>query len=321
MQAILGDKIGEGYSAFIWLLAQADSGEKERYVGFDEYISGVNAPLMSSMERARAQILVVESDGMARNSLKQTLATLGYMAIYDAPNHAMALQKLAERPISHIIFEAKKTNMPAADFLTAVLSCDEKIVALPSSHEPSVDDVFGLLMLGARGYICKPYTPDAVDDAISMATKGEPLSEAILFAKDRNEALVSLVMTALDKLAVTMKQSRQFETAERELTQRVLQYRRATEIAKTFAQGGKPKLLESLIEFCLERGEGPASRLGRIRKRLGERKGKIVKIAEAAAVEEALSTPESPSESDKTLNTESETVQSEPISTRETGTS
>ncbi len=246
-------------------------------MSFDEYIAKSNGPLMSSMDRARSQILVVESDSGARNTLKQTLANLGYLAVYDAPNHIAALQKLAERPITHVIFEAKKTNMPAADFLTAVLSCDEKIVCLPSSHEPSVDDVFGLLIIGARGFIVKPYTPDSVDDAISMATKGEPLSEAILFAKDRNEALISLVMTALDKLAVTMKQSRQFETAQREVTQRVLQYKRATDIALTFAQGGRPRLLEALIDFCIERGEGPASRLGRIRKRLGEKKGKFAR--------------------------------------------
>lgn len=280
-------------------------------MGFDEYIAKANGPLMSSMDRARAQILVVESDGGARNTLKQTLATLGYLAIYDAPNHIAALQKLAERPITHVIFEAKKTNMPAADFLTAVLSCDDKIVCLPSSHEPSVDDVFGLLIIGARGFIVKPYTPDSVDDAVSMATKGEPLSEAILFAKDRNEALISLVMTALDKLAVTMKQSRQFETAQREVTQRVLQYRRATDIAMTFAQGGPPKLLEALIDFCIERGEGPASRLGRIRKRLGEKKGKLTRPSAAAAESGSEISSQKPTDAGSPTNGDGDTSSQE----------
>ena len=239
-------------------------------------------PVLSPAERSKMHILIVESELSIRIQLRQTLGGLGFSSISEAPNHALALQKLVERHVTHVIFEAKKTNMPAADFLTAVLSCDEKIIALPSSYEPSVDDVFNLLIIGARGYIVKPFTEDAIDEAVIMATKGEAISDAILFAKDRNEALVSLMMTALDKLSTTLKQARHFETAKRELPRRVMNFKRAIEISKLFAQGGKPQLLEALLNFCIERSNGPASRLGRLRKRLGERKhnGKLSDLEE-----------------------------------------
>ncbi|MBX7143317.1 MAG: hypothetical protein K1X79_02590 [Oligoflexia bacterium] len=252
-------------------------------MNYQDFLANGGAPVMSSLDKDRAQILVVESDATTRNTFKQTLASLGYPSVWDAPNHAMALQKLAERPITHVIFEAKKSTMPASEFLTAVLACDEKIIALPSSSEPSVDDVFNLLVIGARGFIVKPFAGDTLDSSIAMATKGEPLSEAILYAKNRNEALVSLAMSNLDRLAQTMKQARQFETAQRELGKKVMGFKRAVELAKTFAQGGEEKLAQAILDFCLERQNGPATRLGRLRKRLGDRKGvKVPRPTEAA---------------------------------------
>lgn len=247
-------------------------------------------------ERASIHVLIVDSEAGMRNSIRQTLTGLGYSSVSDAPNHAMALQKLAERQVTHVLFEAKRTNMPAADFLTAVLSCDEKVVAIPTSYEPTVDDVFNLLIIGARGYVVKPFTSDSLEDAIIMATKGEAISDAILYAKDRNEALVSLMMTALDKLAQTTKQSRNFETARRELPRRILNFRRSIEIAKMFAQGGKPALVQTMLDFCIERSNGPATRLGRLRKRLGERKQQQPKTLAADPEQAQAPAPVSPEE-------------------------
>lgn len=241
-------------------------------MGFEDLLPKVALPSLSTAERSALHVLIVDSELGTRNSIRQTLTSLGYLNMSEAPNHALALQKLVERHVTHVIFEAKRTNMPASDFLQAVLSCDEKIIAIPSSYEPTVDDVFNLLIIGARGYLVKPFTPDSLEMAMLSATKGEAISQAILFAKDRNEALVSLMMTALDRMTVTMKQARSFETANRELPRRILNFRRAVEIAKTFAQGGKPALVETMLEFCIDRSNGPATRLGRLRKRLGERK-------------------------------------------------
>lgn len=243
-----------------------------RFMGFEDFLPKIAVPALTIAERNAIHLLVIDSDVGTRNTIRQTLTSLGYQNISEAPNHAMALQKLAERPVTHVIFEAKRTNMPPNEFLTAVLSCDERIIALPSSSEPTVDDIFSLLIAGARGYLVKPFTPESLDDAVIMATKGEPISGAILYAKDRNEALVSLMMTALDKLSVTLKQAKSFETAKRELPRRILNFKRAVEISKTFAQGGKPVLIQAMLDFCIERSNGPATRLGRLRKRLGERK-------------------------------------------------
>jgi len=223
---------------------------------------------MTPQERARATVLVVESDNNDRNNMRAALKSLGYGGFSEVPNHLTALEKLQERPFTHVIFEAVKTNMPAKEFLARVLEMDPKIVGIPSSRNPNVDDVFDLLIMGAKGYLVKPFTADTLEAAILNATKGEPMAEVVLQAKDRNEALVAIMMTSLDKLATIMRQALQFETAKREIPKASSHLRRSAELAKTFAKGGEDGLFEAMEKFCIERSKGPASRLGRLRKRL-----------------------------------------------------
>ena len=227
----------------------------------------------SSSERQKAAVLVVETDNQERHNFRSTLKMLGYGGIGDAPNHSTALERMAERKFTHIIFDAKKTTMPSNEFLQKVFEMDDSIVAMPSSFEPNVDDVFGLLILGAKGYIVKPFTVDTLDRAIIQASKGEPMADAVLKAKDRNEALVAIMMSSLDKAATILRQANQFETAKREIPRALARLHRSAELAKTFAKDGETGLLTAMETFCIERSKGPASKLGRLRKRLSTNRG------------------------------------------------
>lgn len=224
--------------------------------------------VMTATERGKASVLIVESDPNDRNNMRTAVKSLGYGGISDVPNHLAAIEKIQGRRFTHIIFEAKKTNMPPKEFLQKVLEADSQTIAIPSSYEPNVDDVFDLLIMGARGYLCKPFTSDTIEAAIVMATKGDPISDAVLQAKDRNEALVAIMMGSLDKAAVILRQASQFDTAKREIPRAMATLRRSAELAKTFAKGGENGLIEALEKFCIERSKGPATRLGRLRKRL-----------------------------------------------------
>ncbi len=223
---------------------------------------------MTPAERSKCTILIVESEAGERNNLRSCLKSLGYGGLSDAPNHAVALERMNDRRFTHIIFEAKKTTMPAIEFLRKVFEGNEEVVAIPSSNEPNVDDVFDLLILGAKGYLVKPFTMDTVEQAIVAASKGEPISDAVLQAKDRNGALVAIMMASLDKAALLQRQSAQFETAKRELPRALAVLRRSADLARTFAKGGEMALFEAMENFCIERSKGPATRLGRLRKRL-----------------------------------------------------
>jgi len=223
---------------------------------------------MSPVERATQCILVVEPEAVDRNHLRTTLKALGFGTVVDSPSHLASLEKFEGRKFTHVIFDAKKSNYPMKEWLTQVFEIDPRIIAIPASANPSVDDVFDLLVIGARGYLVKPFTFDSVEQALLMATKGEPIAEAVLQATDRNEALVAIMLSSLDKLATTYRQSQQFETAARELPKAMSALRRASDLAHTFAKGGEEGLIEALERFSIAKSHGPASRLGRLRKRL-----------------------------------------------------
>ena len=224
--------------------------------------------IMSVAEYAETSLLIVEPDSQFRGNLKQSIRSLGLGQVTDVANHAAGLDKIQDRKITHVIFDAKKTNMPAKEFLAKVLELEEDAVCIPASLEPSVDDVFDMLIMGARGFLVKPFTVDTVNAAIVCASKGEPIADVVKQAKDRNEALVAIMMSSLDKVATLLRQARQFETAQVEIPRAMAQFRRSADLAVTFAKGGDEGLFDAIEKFCLERSKGPATRLGRLRKRL-----------------------------------------------------
>jgi two-component system chemotaxis response regulator CheY len=223
---------------------------------------------LTQAERAVANILVVEPEPSDRNLMRTMLKGLGYPGVAESPNHLASLDKFEGRKFTHIIFDAKKGNCPMKEWFSQIMDIAPHIIAIPTSSNPSVDDVFELLLLGAKGYLVKPFTRDTLDLSVTLATKGEPIPDIVKQARDRNEALVALMMSSLDRLATVQRQAKQFETALRELPRAQAALRRASDLAVMFAKGGEDGLVHALERFCIEKSRGPATRLGRLRKRL-----------------------------------------------------
>lgn len=231
-------------------------------------IIGTEELVLTAKDRSSMSLLVVEDESNDRNLMRSCVKQLGIGNYSDAPTHMAAVEKLNDRHFTHVIFTAKETNMPVKSFVEQVMESSKEMIMLPASGQPDVDDVFDLLILGAKGYLVKPFTMDTVEDALTHATKGEPISDVVLQAKDRNEALVAILMQSLDKTANTLRQARQFETAKKELPRCQRMFSRSSELATAFCKGGPEGLIDAIEKFCLERSKGPATRLGRLRKRL-----------------------------------------------------
>lgn len=229
--------------------------------------------IISAAERKSASVLIIEPDANSRNNMRTAVKSLGYGFITDVASHGLALERLQERQYKFVFFDSKKSNITPADFLRQLLDSDKETTAIPMSNSPRVDDVFDLFVIGAKGFLVKPFTIDSVDESMIWACKGEPIADVVLFAKDRNEALVAVMMAALDNVATLLRQSRQFETALRDLPKAMRKFMRAADLAKTFCKGSDDELTNAISEFCMTRGEGPASRLGRLRKRLHTNRG------------------------------------------------
>lgn len=223
---------------------------------------------LSIPERSVSSILLVEPEPSDRNLMRTMLKGLGYSGIAESPNHRASLDKFEGRQFTHIIFDAKEGNYPMKDWFSQIMEIAPNIIAIPASSNPSVDNVFELLMLGAKGYLVKPFTRDSLDLSVTLATKCEPIPDIVRQARDRNEALVAIMMSSLDRLATVHRQAKQFETALRELPRAQAALRRASDLAQMFAKGGEDGLIDALERFCVEKSRGPATRLGRLRKRL-----------------------------------------------------
>lgn len=194
-----------------------------------------------------------------RGTMRQALVSLGYEDISDASDFETALVKLEERSFTHLIFDTRDIKLPAKEFLAATIKKHPHIIAIPTSTDPTVDEVFDLLIGGARGYLAKPCTSGGLEEAIIWATKGESISEAVRKASTRNEALAMLALSALDKLALVMRQARAFDTAKREVPRKWAILNRAVDIGRTFCNGGDPQLRQSIVSAALKNVESHIS--------------------------------------------------------------
>src|SRR5690606_14220110 len=112
---------------------------------------------------------IVESEPSIRNRLRQILIALDFGRISDAHNHNAALRKLEEQPYSHLIFDAKQNDLPIKEFLNRAMEFDSRTIPIATSYQPTVDDVFDLLIMGARSFVVKPFTSESVDEALIWA--------------------------------------------------------------------------------------------------------------------------------------------------------
>jgi DNA-binding NarL/FixJ family response regulator len=227
---------------------------------------------MSPRERSSTDFLVVEPDPESRDQMRSALRANGYTNMYHAADHMQAYNVLMERNFTHTMFSTTVTNMPVTEYVEKVISTNPGIVAIAASYEPSADDVFELLRLGARGLIVKPYTIDSMESSILMATKGDRLAEAVLQARDRNEAFSALVAANLDKLADAQRQGQTIASAKREIERLKANFEASAEMARMFAKDGEEVLRERMVDFFIELSSGPASRLGRLRHKLRKKR-------------------------------------------------
>jgi DNA-binding NarL/FixJ family response regulator len=221
-----------------------------------------------SHARQNIAVLVVVSNGTSSNQVRQALKTVGFSSVSASPTHMAALDKIRSRDFPLILFEATSQDIPCVDFVKQTLEMDPNSIMVPISGEPQVDDVFGLLRAGARGFLALPFTVDTLEDVVMRATEGPPLSDAVLNAPDRNAALTGVILNNLYKVSVLMRQAREFPTAARELDRQQIMLAESVDMARLFAEGGDEQLVEKIVEGCIGRANTAATRLGRTRQRL-----------------------------------------------------
>ena len=202
--------------------------------------------------------------------IRQSLKSLGFPQLSVVNTHALGVERAQERNFSHYIVDAKDTDMTALDFVAKIMTMEREPIILAVSEEPKIDDVFSLLKVGARGFLVPPLNVEAIEQVLMQASKGPVLSDAVLNAPDRNGAFVAVVLNNLYRLAVSMRQSREFVTAQRDVKFYNYALRESMEMAQLFCEGSDEDLREKIVEGCINRAKDAASRLGRLRKKLSK---------------------------------------------------
>jgi two-component system, chemotaxis family, chemotaxis protein CheY len=112
--------------------------------------------------------LVVDDSSTMRQLIIMTLKKLGCATIIDAPNGAVALQKLATTPVDIVFTDIDMPEMNGLDFIQAArpLYANLPIVILTTHGN---DDMRNKgLSLGANYYLTKPLSGMAVTDVLEQ---------------------------------------------------------------------------------------------------------------------------------------------------------
>lgn len=219
-------------------------------------------------DRSHFTVLVICTQGTTSSQIRQALKSLGFVNISTAPTHSAAIEKIKIRNFSHIIFDAKSSDIPSLDFVKHSLNLDAKSIMIAISEQPRIDDVFGLLRAGARGFLVPPFTTEMLENILTQATEGPALSEAVLNAPDRNAAFTAIILNNLYRLSVAMRQAKEFSTAIRDVKNYDFALKESVDLAQLFCEGSDEDLREKIIEGCINRAKDAATRLGRLRKKL-----------------------------------------------------
>lgn len=226
------------------------------------------ATLNINKDRQKFNVLIVEPKTLTSAQLRESLKNLGFTHFSVVSTHIAGLDRLKARNFTHVLFEAKPTDMPTQDFVKAALELESNAVLIAISEEPRIDDVFGLLRNGARSFLVPPLNLETIEQIIIQASEGPQLSDAVLNAPDRNAAFVAVVLNNLYRLASSMRQAREFKTAERDVRLYTYALRESIEMAQLFRDGDDDDLREKIVEGCINRARDAATRLGRLRKKL-----------------------------------------------------
>lgn len=234
-------------------------------------------------DRAHCSVMVVCSLGATSSQIRQALKSLGFVQMSTASSHLAAIEKIKVRNFSHVIFDAKTTDLPSLEFVKSIIEMDANTIMIAISEQPRIDDVFGLLRNGARGFLVPPFTTEMLETVLTQATEGPALSEAVLNAPDRNAAFTAIILNNLYRLSVAMRQAKEFSTAARDVKNYDYALKESVELAQLFCEGSDDDLREKIIEGCINRAKDAATRLGRLRKKLKKERADDDPLEEAQA--------------------------------------
>ncbi len=123
-------------------------------------------------------ILIVDDSPVMRGFVRRVMCLAGFdQAEYlEAPDGAGGLQKARSARVDLVLTDINMPGMDGEAFLAA-LRADEALRSIPAvviSTDATRDRRERMTALGARGYIAKPFSPEALREEVGRALGGLP---------------------------------------------------------------------------------------------------------------------------------------------------
>jgi two-component system chemotaxis response regulator CheY len=133
-------------------------------------------------------VLLVDDSVVIRRMLRRVLGecNLGITEIHDASNGAEALEMLAKTPIHLILSDVNMPVMGGLEFLKNLQGHPEwsSIPVIMVTTEGGQERVGHAMTLGAKGYICKPFTTDEVKQKLAEVLQARYKTMNVLLIDD-----------------------------------------------------------------------------------------------------------------------------------------
>ncbi len=116
-------------------------------------------------------ILIVDDSATTRAMIKRIIrmAALPVAELYDAADGKAALALMAATPVDLVLADLNMPEMTGVE-MTHRMRQDQRTRNVPVivvSAEPNIDRLAQLKQDGVQGYIRKPFTPEAIRDAVT----------------------------------------------------------------------------------------------------------------------------------------------------------
>ena len=131
------------------------------------------------------KILVVDDEPAMRLALREVLRRSQYMVV-EADGGPEALERLdAEADIALVLSDVRMPDMTGTELLRVVQSRRPELPVLIMTAFGTIEDAVEAMRLGARDYILKPFTGDAIVEVIGKALRSAgPAATALSPAPD-----------------------------------------------------------------------------------------------------------------------------------------
>ena len=113
------------------------------------------------------RLLIVDDSSIVRRIIERQFRTHDITEIYEASNGRMALEIYRDKKPDLVTMDITMPEMDGLEAVRAIVSINPKARILVISALADAATAVEAVKLGARGFVCKPFTPEELDEAFA----------------------------------------------------------------------------------------------------------------------------------------------------------